>query len=149
MLIFGGVHPWSLTVSLPQKMMVGRYAFTLGPGNFDWWVEGQNFGNEHIVDGRNPAPLGMYKTTLDIYHINWCRISSINSIISPTFESMIFLFSQVGYVMLVPWRVMSTNLTYLYQAFKLNSIWLTLLELNTHPTHSVQSWPVDGGSWFH
>ena len=34
------------------------------------------------VDGRNPAPPGMYKTMLIdngiIYHINWCRISSIN-----------------------------------------------------------------------
>ena len=39
------------------------------------------------VDGRNPAPLGTTWDVLyikpckswDIYHINWCRISSINS----------------------------------------------------------------------
>ena len=35
------------------------------------------------VDGRNPAPPGMYKTHVNNginYHTNWCRISSINSI---------------------------------------------------------------------
>ena len=33
------------------------------------------------VDGRNPAPLGMYKTckSWDKLPINWCRISAINS----------------------------------------------------------------------
>ena len=38
----------------------------------------------NTVDGRNPAP-GMYKTRKlwDILHINWCRISSINSTLVP------------------------------------------------------------------
>ena len=33
------------------------------------------------IDGRNPAPPGMYKPCKywDKLHINWCRISSINS----------------------------------------------------------------------
>jgi len=38
------------------------------------------------VDGRNPAPPGMYKNPVNngiFYHINWCRSSSINSIKKP------------------------------------------------------------------
>ena len=36
----------------------------------------------HTVDGRNPAPPGMYKHCIqwDKVPINWCRISAINSI---------------------------------------------------------------------
>jgi len=36
-----------------------------------------------LLTEENPAPPGMKKTLQkwDIYHINWCRISSINSII--------------------------------------------------------------------
>ena len=38
---------------------------------------------KHTVDGRNPAPPGCIKPCkqCDIYHINWCRISFINSIV--------------------------------------------------------------------
>ena len=41
--------------------------------------------NSDTVDGRNPAPFGMYKNPVNngtftcISHINWCRIFFINS----------------------------------------------------------------------
>ena len=39
------------------------------------------FGVERpTVDGRNPAPPGMYNNLQNKAIINWCRISSINSI---------------------------------------------------------------------
>ena len=51
------------------------------------------------VDGRNPAPPGMYKTLLgqtDKVHINWCRISSINnSNLVLVWILRIFFFSRI------------------------------------------------------
>ena len=46
---------------------------------------------------RNPAPLGMYlkpSKKWNIYHLNWCRISSINSGTSP--KSIVTLLSFLG-----------------------------------------------------
>ena len=55
-------------------------------GNFNkmlWnlWIE-HDWKKFSTVDGRNPAPPDMYESCKwDIYYINWCGISSMNSII--------------------------------------------------------------------
>ena len=57
----------------------------VGCNRSPWWkilLSGEFIDSKHTVDGRNPAPPGMYKPCkkLDVYHINWCRIWPINRI---------------------------------------------------------------------
>ena len=49
----------------------------------------------HTVDGRNPAPPGIYKTLqiMGFYHINWCRISSINCMLLSSTYLKTWLYS--------------------------------------------------------
>ena len=136
-LIFGGVF-FRFSIALTSKQLLIRYHWTpktyTKHRNWQVWLDVSRLWNRNdTVDGRNPAPTGIYKTlriTGYLYYINW-----LAGFLPPTVFS---IDSKAWWIK--KWQ--SKHTTWLHKAWILILVsWKKTWIVKERPLGFFQAWP--------